>query len=164
MPRLHPARRLACLTLVLLLVACDEGENGTPLEPPPPRPIAEGTWYMHAANGQLLPTRISDRFIGVTQEEIFVDSAQLSVDYVTGTYRQRAWTRVNHTGVEDRREFIFDEGTFAQEPSGFTFSSTTRARTVTIAVPDATKLESTETLAFHAGAATLTGTYRQLRP
>lgn len=164
MSRLPSRRTAAALLLVSLLAACGDDEGSGPLSPNPPQPIAEGAWYLHTVDGAALPTQISDRFVGVTQEQIFLDSARLEVDYVTGRYEQRWWTRVLHTGVLDRREFVYDEGTFAETGAYFTFTSTVRTRAFTLTVPTATDVVTTEQFVFFAGATVKTGTYRQTRP
>ncbi len=159
--------RLPCLAVPLLLAVIACGDDVGPTPPPPGGTlisIEDGTWYLQTADGETLPTKISERFIGVTLEEVFLDSAQLTVDSFDGRYAERYWLRVNHTAVEDRREFVYDEGSYAEGSGAFVFNSTVRARTFTITTPSATELLVVEPMLFYPGATSIEGVYRRTRP
>ncbi len=161
-----PLVRPLGVALAVLLLASGCGEDDV-VAPPPPGggfPLTLGTWHMHAVNDTALPARVAVRFVGVTVEESFVDSAQLSVDPFEQTYVQRYWLRVNHTGVLDRQEFVYDEGSFVPSAGGYTFASSTRVRTFSVTVPAVGQVTTTEPMVFFVGATPVTGTYRLSRP
>lgn len=162
MPDIKLRTLLPLLALVSTLAACADGP-GT-ITPPVGLPISSGTWYMHEANAEALPARISDRFIGVVYEEIFVDSARFEIDAAAGTWEQRFWTRVDLQQVEDRRDFVFDQGTFFTAGSVYTFTSTVRQRAFNVQVAGATQLLTDETMAFHTDAPRVLGLYRTTAP
>lgn len=160
-------RRLRALPLLLvLLAAACEADGSGPSGPPvtPLLPIGDGTWYLHTANSVALPAKVSERTIGVTIEEVFVDSARLWFDNFSGSYQQRIWIRVNHTGVEDRKDFVFDEGLFSLGSGAYVLNSAVRSRTLTVTTPSATELLTAETMAFHSGADLVAGMYRRTPP
>ena len=108
-----PAAKLRTTVVALLLTAAVAacGADVAPLPPAGPQPLPTGTGYMRTANGLALPAKISERFISVTFEEIFLDSAKLEIDGSRTQYVQRYRTRVNHNGLQDRAEFHVDAGT-----------------------------------------------------
>lgn len=162
MPDIKLRTLLPLLALATTLAACADGSGV--VTPPAAAPISTGTWYMHEANSEALPARISDRFIGVIFEEIFVDSARFEIDATAGTWEQRFWTRVNLQQVEDRRDFVFDQGTFVPAGSVYAFTSTVRARAFNVQVINATHFRTDEPMAFHTGAPSVVGTYRTTAP
>ena len=162
MPDIKLRTLLPLLALATTLAACADGSGV--VTPPAAAPISTGTWYRHEANSEALPARISDRFIGVIFEEIFVDSARFEIDATAGTWEQRFWTRVNLQQVEDRRDFVFDQGTFVPAGSVYAFTSTVRARAFNVQVINATHFRTDEPMAFHTGAPSVVGTYRTTAP
>lgn len=165
MPTL-PTRRPRALLIALLLAAGCESDGTTPVGPGPSPllPIADGNWFLNSVNSSALPAKVSERFIGVTLEEVYVDSAQLVINNFTDSYQQRYWTRVMHSGVEDRREFVYDEGLFSIGSGAYVFNSTVRSRTFTLTTPGLTLVRSAEQMATHNGADVVAGDYARTRP
>jgi hypothetical protein len=162
MPDIKLRTLLPLLALATTLVACADGAGTT--TPPVTPPLVGGAWFMHIANDTALPARISERFIGAVYEEIFLDSARIVIDDVAGTWEQRYWTRVNLQQVEDRRDFIIDEGTFVLTGATYTLTSTVRNREFSIVVWTPFQFETQERMALHTGAPIVEGLYRNSPP
>lgn len=161
-----PAAKLRTTVVALLLTAAVAacGADVAPLPPAGPQPLPTGTWYMRTANGLALPAKISERFISVTFEEIFLDSAKLEIDGSGTQYVQRYRTRVNHNGLQDRAESLVDAGTIAQTGNTYTFTSSQQARTFTVTVLSAAQFRTTEPMVFHTDATPVTGIYQATPP
>jgi hypothetical protein len=162
MPDLKLRTLLPLGALVATLAACGDGAGG--VTPPAIVPITSGTWYMHTANDEALPTVISERFIGAVFEEVYLDSSWIAVDVPSGTWEQRFWTRVHLQQLEDRRDVVVDEGTFLLTENTYTFVSSLRARIFSVGLVSATELLTNEPMALHTGAPTVLGRYRPTPP
>lgn len=156
-------RRLFPAALLVVAVACgDVTAPGVPVLEP--KELTSGTWYMHSADGEDLPAKISERNVGVALEETFVDSARLVVS-VNGVWRQSYWIRVNVSGNLDREELITDEGIWGPPFSAvYGFTSSIRARAFSVTVVSDDEITSSEKLLFYVGASAVTGVYRTARP
>lgn len=163
MPTLRTRARLSLIGLVVAL-ACGDG-TGSSGPPPTPGPLESGPWYLHTANGDPLPAKISERIVGVALEETFVDSARIDVDLNAGTWEQRYWIRVLVTGVLDRQEVVIDFGDYAIGP-GMTYLFTSDVRTRSLVIGSVTSLSfvSTEPMLFYVDAPDVTGLYRTTPP
>ena len=116
-------RRYAVIALLAsATLGCGEADPAGP--PPIPGLLIPGTWDMDEANNENLPTRISSRLISVVQEEVFLDSAQITIDE-NNAYVRRAWVRVFYAGTLDRSDVVTDEGFISVvSPGVFQFAST----------------------------------------
>ncbi len=154
-------RRSAFLALLAAgLLGC-EGDGGTVVILPPN--LSAGRWYMHEANAEAMPALIAERTIGLTAEETHIDSATIDVT-ASGTWEQRVHLRIMHSGVEDRQETFYDEGTWTREAVGFAFVSAVRSRTFSATMQPGGALLTSETILSWSGAPTVTGTYRKTVP
>jgi hypothetical protein len=119
---------------------------------------------MHEANGNELPeAEIARRFVGVTDEQTLVDSARIDIRQ-NGTWEQRYWLRVLHTGALDRAEFVLDQGAWTDDGFAMTFVSALRPRTFTMSATTLAEATSNEPMVFFTGAVNVTGTYRPTEP
>ncbi len=163
MPLLRSRRVLFAVILAVGLAACED----TGIITPPPTtggPLIPGTWYMHSADGDALPAKISERIVGVALEATMLDSAQLMVN-ADLSYEQRYWIRVLVTGTLDRSDVVLDEGNFASERLGFRLTSSLRAREFTFVVPSLGNITSSEQMVFFANNPPITtGTYKLSHP
>lgn len=157
-------RPSAFLALFLLgLAGCDAS---TTTAPPVTGggPLVPGTWYMHTADGDTLPAKISTRIVGVAQEITYLDSAQLVIR-ADLTYEQRYWTRTTVTTILDRTDAVIDLGTFTSALGGFNLSSSVRSRLFTMSVPSLGNLTTREQMVFfESDPPVTTGTYKLSRP
>ena len=163
MPLLRSRRLLLAVILLAGVAACSD--QGTIIVPPSTGgPLIPGTWYLHTANGDTLPAKISERIVGVATETTRLDSARLLVNSDL-TYEQRFWIRVFVTGVLDRTEVVTDNGTFGSEGRGFRLTSSLRARDFTMVVPSLGSLTTTEQMLFFVNNPPMTtGAYKLSRP
>src|SRR5262245_43801306 len=76
MPRI---RVLLIAAAVFAVAACED--EGPILSPGggSGAPLYAALWHAHEANGDTLPAEISNRYIGITNEIVMLDSAQLLV-------------------------------------------------------------------------------------
>jgi len=163
MPLLRSRSVLFAAVLALGLAACEAG-GVTATPPTTGGPLIPGTWYMHTADGDALPAKISERIVGVALEATMLDSAQLVVN-ADLTYEQRYWIRVLITGNLDRSDVVLDEGVFASEGLGFRLTSSLRAREFTFVVPSLGNITTSEQLVFFANDPPITtGTYKLSHP
>ena len=149
------------LLAIVSFAACDAG--GIPPLGPGQIPLFPRTWYMHTANDSTLPAVIATRIIGAALESTVLDSAQLTVN-VDGTYSQRYWLRVFVTSVFDRGEVVSDDGTWASDPTGYTFNSTIRTRQLRLTIPETGRVRTVEPMVFFTSAPSTVGLYRSTRP
>lgn len=162
MPLLRSRRVLFAVILAVGLAACEDG-GGTTTPPTPGGPLIPGTWYMHTADGDTLPAKISERIVGVALEATMLDSAQLVVN-ADLSYEQRYWIRVLVTGTLDRSDVVLDEGNFASEGLGYRLTSSLRAREFTLVVPSLGNITTSEQMVFFANNPPITtGTYKLSR-
>lgn len=161
LPRSLRSLRVLAIALTFgALGACeDEGTTTPPVIPP----LGAGNWYMHSANGVDLPAEISRRFIGLVDEQTFLDSSRIEV-FSTGTWEQRYYLRILHTGVLDRADVVSDEGTWAVIGNLNEFTSSLRPRTFEVGVADAFMFASDEPMVFFPGAPNVIGIYRTTKP
>lgn len=118
---------------------------------------------MHTANGTNLPAQISDRFIGVSPERTFLDSARILINS-NGQYQQLYWIRVLISGNVDRTEVVLDEGIWTTFGGSNSFRSFLRNRAINVVFPTAARLESTEQMLYWSGAPLVSGVYLLTRP
>lgn len=138
--------RLGFAALILAFaVACDGPGTAAPPVIPGPGAVVPGTWYMHAANGTNLPAVISDRFIGISPEQTFLDSARLLIS-TDGSYKQRYWIRILITGSLDREEVVLDEGFWTSFGDDNRFRSFVRDRTLSVGFPAPGRVRTSEQL------------------
>jgi len=163
MPLLRPRSVLFALILTAGIGACEAG-GITTTPPTTGGPLIPGTWYMHTADGDTLPAKISERIVGVALEATMLDSAQLVVN-ADLSYEQRYWIRVLVTGTLDRSDVVLDEGTFGSEGLGFRLTSSLRAREFTFVVPSLGNITTSEQMVFFANNPPITtGTYKLSHP
>lgn len=163
MPLLRSRRALFAVILAVGLAACEDGSITT-TPPTTGGPLIPGTWYMHAADGDTLPAKISERIVGVALEATMLDSAQLMVN-ADLSYEQRYWIRVLVTGTLDRSDVVLDEGNFAPEGLGYRLTSSLRTREFTFVVPSLGNITSSEQMVFFANNPPITtGTYKLSHP
>lgn len=163
MTPLQSRRLLLAAILTVGVAACDDKTGVTP-PPTTGGPLIPGTWYMHEANADTLPAKISERIVGVALEQTYLDSAQLIVN-ADLTYSQRFWTRVLITSTLDRSDVVIDNGTFGSEGQGFRLVSSVRARQFTMVVPALGRITTSEQMVFFVNAPPLTtGSYQLSRP
>ena len=132
----HYSRLGFAALLLAFAVACDGTGTAAPPDIPGLGAVRPGTWYMHAANGTILPAVISDRFIGISPEQTFLDSARFLVD-PNGTYQQLYWIRVLVTGTLDREEVVLDQGFWSSFGGDNQFRSLVRPRALSVGFPTA---------------------------
>lgn len=163
MTLLRTRQLLLAFLLPAAIAAC--GDSGAVTTPPVTGgPLIPGTWYMHFANGDTLPAKISERVVGVALESTMLDSAQLVINSDL-TYSQRYWMRVLVTGTLDRSDVVIDNGTFGAEALGFRLTSSLRARAFFMEVPSLGSLTTTEQMVFFVNAPPLTtGAYKLSHP
>lgn len=154
--------------LVVALSAAAVGCDGSGTVTAPPPTVAElgaGLWYLNTANGNALPAKIAERFVGVATEETFLDSAQITIDLNAGTWRQRYWYRVLVLGALDRAEVVVDSGSYTIATSStYFFASGYRIRTLAVSPSGTTRMDTTEPIVFFTNAPTVAGLYRRTRP
>ncbi len=154
--------------LVLALSAASVGceESGTVTAPPTTAAeLGGGLWYLNTANGDELPAKIAERPVGAALEETFLDSAQITIDVNSGTWRQRYWYRVLLFGTLDRAEVVVDSGRYTLATSStYFFASGYRTRTLAVSPTGTTQMDTTEPIVFFPNAPTVAGLYRRTRP
>lgn len=158
-------QRLILAAICALVVACSESD-GTSLTPPPPSPptLGDGDWFLRTANGDTLPAKVSERFIGAAVEETFLDSARIRVNLSSASWQQQYWYRVLVFGSLDRSEVVVDSGVYqVATGASYFFTSAFRVRTMVVS-PSTTQLTTTEPILFFVGASPVTGDYRRTRP
>ena len=155
-------RQLILILALTAVASCEVGPSTTPFGLP--GTIVSGTWYMNTANDSTLPVMISERRVGVTLEQVFLDSAQLTVYGVGGAWDQRYWIRVNHSGIEDRKEVVLDIGTYAANGAAYAFTSSVRARVFALTVRSPFALSTVEPMVAFTDSTPVRGFYRGTRP
>ena len=156
-------KRHLILFLALAGVAsCEVGPSTTPFGLP--GTLVSGTWYLNTANDSTLPVKISERRVGVTLEQVYLDSAQLTVYGVGGAWDQRYWIRVDHSGIEDRKEVVLDLGTYAPDGAIYVFTSSVRNRVFELNARALFAVTTVEPMVAFAGATPVRGFYRDTRP
>lgn len=152
-------RILTLATACIVITAC--GDDSPMATLPLPSPIPGGEWRLQSANDLSLPAKISERSVGVAIEESYLDSAKIFINDTTGTWEQRAWIRVLHMGVEDRRDLMIDMGYYQVNAAGtnFSFSSDIRSRNYDALLLSPALLRTSEPLLFYVGAEPIIGLY-----
>ena len=162
MTRTHGITAAIAIAFAAGLVGCDDA---TTAPPPPASTVAliPAVWYLHQVDGADVPAMVSERLVGVAQEQTFVDSGRVVV-YSNGTYEQRYWTRVLVTGNLDRAETVIDLGTWSSSGGQHNFESNVRSRSFTWFTPTLGEVESLEHFATHTTAPENQAHYRLTRP
>ena len=153
-------RTVARFALFAALTACGEDSGTTVILSPT---LRVGTWYLHEANDDALPSLIAERFVGIATEQTYLDSASITV-LVGGAWEQRHYIRVLVSGALDRQELLFDRGDWARGSVGYSFVSDLRSRTFSATLPFASLLTTTEPVLSWSSAPSVSGSYRQTRP
>lgn len=161
-----PMIRRFALVVALSAIAVGCEDSGTVTAPPPTSAeLGGGLWYLNTANGDALPAKIAERPVGAAIEETFLDSAQITIDVNSGTWRQRYWYRVLLFGALDRAEVVVDSGSYALATSStYFFASGYRTRTLAVSPSSTTRMDTTEPIVFFTDAPAVTGLYRRTRP
>ena len=157
----RPRPLLIVLACAWFSVGCEAGALSQP--PVAPGVLIPAKWYLHEADTSRVPALISSRFVGVSLEKTFVDSAVIEIKN-DSTYTQRYWIRVLVNDSLDRAELEIDEGDVSATGADFTLTSRLRARTFRFSVISFGAVSTTESFAPYIGAPLNTGRYRLNRP
>jgi hypothetical protein len=148
----------SAVVVVGLITACSDSPGATapgqPINTLPP-----GSWVLSQANNEDLPAPISLRLVGLVEERTLLDSARLAISQ-NGSYEQFIYLSIEHNGVRDRSELIYDRGSWGPPSSAsYVFSSSLRPRAFSL-VPRSTTIESSEPVLSYVGAPLVSGVYR----
>ncbi|MDX2182649.1 MAG: hypothetical protein SFW08_01575, partial [Gemmatimonadaceae bacterium] len=134
------------------------GPEPAPPPPPPPPAISAGTFDLSQADGQSLPAYIAHRQIDGRLEQVYVDSARLTVTD-NGRYEQRIWTRRLHNGALAFRDTWVDAGSWQLDGQAYRFTSTGGGRSLTVRTSASPILQVTESMVGWPQAGLVVGVY-----
>lgn len=113
-----PVRRLCILALLVLAPACRDAVVA-PVAPPPLDP---GVWHLTLSDGQAPPALVGHRLVQGDLEQVFADSAQLTIDG-DGGWSITSWLQTYRNGQPYLKTVQAEYGSWAWQDTAYVFTS-----------------------------------------